>query len=150
MKRLIAENKKAKFDYEISETLEAGVVLEGREVKSMRLGRVSLREAFARIYEGQAYLHNMNVAGYKYADLNEYEPTRRRKLLLNKKEIEGLEAKLKNTGTVLVPMEVYWSGRVIKVLLGLGKGRKRYQKKELLKRRDVEREVRREFKEKVR
>lgn len=149
-KKIISVNKKAKFDFDISDTFEAGVVLEGQEVKSLRLGKVSMRDAFAKVIDGEVYLHNLNITGYKFADLSDYVPTRTRKLLLHRKEIESLESKLKDKRLTLVPVEMYFAGKKVKVLLGLGRGRKQYQKRELKKRQDVEREVRREFKERLR
>ncbi len=139
-------NKKAKFEYAILEGVEAGMVLSGAEVKSLRLGRGSLNEAFVRLTNGEAFLVNANIPGYKYADLTEYEPTRSRKLLMSRKELAALGAKLKSGNYSLVPLKIYPKGRVLKLLVGLGRGKKQYEKREVIKRRDLEREAQREAK----
>jgi len=142
-------NKKARFEYDIAETVEAGLELMGPEVKSLRLGRGSLAEAHVRIMGGESFLINANIPGYGFADNREYEPTRTRKLLMHKREIESWQGKVKAGNWVVVPLEIYLKRGKFKLLVGLGKGRKQYQKKELLKRRDVEREVKREWKQKL-
>ncbi len=147
-KRTIS-NKKARFEYEIAETVEAGLELLGPEVKSLRLGRGSLAEAHVRILGGEAYLINANIPGYGFADNREYEPTRTRKLLMHKREIESWQGKVKAGNWVVVPLEIYLKRGKFKLLAGLGRGRKQYQKRELIKRRDVEREVKREWKQKL-
>lgn len=143
-------NKRAKFEYEITDTVEAGMMLTGHEVKSIRLGRGSLAEAFVMVREGEVFLHNFNLPGYKFADLREYEPTRIRKLLLHKDEIETLAQKVKSGNVTLVPLKIYDQHKKLKLQVGVGRGRKQYQKKELLKQRDIEREVQREIKERLR
>lgn len=141
-KRLL--NKKAQLEYEITDTMEAGIELLGMEVKSLRQGRGSLRESFAKVSNGEAWVYNMHIPRYEFAAEEGYEPTRPRRLLLHKKEIIRLVQAMHNRISV-VPMEVYVRGRVYKMKLGLGKGRKMYEKKEVLKRRDIEREMKREL-----
>lgn len=143
-------NKKARFDYEILDTIEAGVVLTGPEVKSLRLGRGSLVDAFIQIRQGQAYLVNMTIPRYEFTDFRDYDATRTRKLLLHKKEIYSLNQKTDGQNLSLIPVEIYPKAGKFKVLIGLGRGRKQYSKKELLKRRDQEREIKRELKQKLR
>ena len=146
MKNKTIVNKRAKFEYEILDEVEAGMVLEGREVKSLRLGRGSIVDAFVRITDGEAYLVNANIPGYTFADLTDYDPLRTRKLLMNKKELEALDSKMKSGKLNLVPLKIYPKGRVLKVLVGLARGKKQYQKKEVIKRRDLDREAKREMK----
>ena len=143
-------NKRARHDYEILEKVEAGLALLGLEVKTLRLGRGALVDAHVVFRDGEAYLINMNLPGYTYGDLRNYEPTRSRKLLLHKKEIESLQAKTSNTGLSVVPLSVYLKRGSFKVELGVVRGKKQYQKKEDLKKRDLAREVRREFKQRLR
>lgn len=146
MKKDKIVNKRARFEYEIVDEIEAGLVLSGPEVKSLRLGRGGLTDAFVRVTDGEAFLVNASIPLYAFADLPEYDPKRSRKLLLHKKQIESLEQKAQTKKLSLVPLSIYVKGGVFKVLVGLGKGRKTYEKKELLKRRDLEREARRDLK----
>jgi len=139
-------NKRARFDYEILETVEAGIVLNGPEVKSLRLGRGSLVDAFVQVRSGEAYLVNMTIPKYEFTDVREYEPTRTRKLLLHKKEIFALDQKTDGQNLTLIPVEIYSKGSNFKVLVGLARGRKQYSKKDLLKKRDIERDTQREIK----
>ncbi len=138
-------NKKAKFEYQILETVEAGLVLSGNEVKSLRSGRGSLVDAFVQVRDGEAFLVNASIPGYNFADNREYDSKKTRKLLMHKSEIYSLEQKKQNKGVSLVPLEIYLKKGKFKVRVGVGKGRKQYQKKELLKQRDLDREVLREM-----
>lgn len=142
-----AENKKARFNYEILEGYEAGVVLSGAEVKSIRGGHISLKESFATVRGGEIWLTNAHISPYKPARIEGYDPTRSRKLLLKKDETEKLIGKSGEQGLTLVPLKVYDKNGKIKVEIGLARGKKKYDKREVIKRRDVEREVSRSLKD---
>jgi len=146
--KIIAENRKARFNYEIIDSLEAGIVLTGAEVKSSKAGHMSLKNSYATIREEEIYLTNTHIAPYKFAKNKDYDPTRSRKLLLNKKEIKSLIGKLQTKGLTLVPLRAYIKRGMIKIDLGLGKGKKLIDKRETIKKRDLEREIRRELKNK--
>ena len=144
----LSHNKKAKFDYEILESFEAGLVLEGHEVKSVRAGRMSLLGAYVTISRGMVWLIGSHIQKYPQAGpLADYDPDRSRKLLLHRRETQKLAGKLEQKGLTLVPISVYTKGSKIKLEFGLARGKKQYQKKETLKRRDIDREVRRTMKE---
>jgi SsrA-binding protein len=145
-----AENKKGRFNYEILEEYEAGIILSGPEVKSVRTGQISLREAFATISRGEVWLTNAHISPYKQARDQEQEPTRPRKLLLSKKEIEKLIGKLQTEGITLIPLKVYDKHGKIKVEIGLARGKKKYDKRERIKKRDLNRDVKRDLKEATR
>ncbi len=142
----IIQNKKARFEYEILDTLEAGIVLGGTEVKSVRLKKVSINEAYARIRNGEAFIVGMNIAAYEMGNRFNHEPDRERKLLLHKKEIKWLTGKLKEKGLTLVPLKVYFKNNKIKVLLGLGKGKAQYDKRKTIQKRESDREMQRALK----
>ena len=142
-----AINKKAGFDYEILDKLEAGLVLSGQEVKSVRSGAVKLTGGYVTFHDDEAYLTNVHIPKYKYSGvLPEYEPERSRKLLFNKKELAYLRGKLQEKGLTIVPLSLYTKGRRIKVEVGIGKGKKKYDKKRAIKKKDLDREIRREIK----
>lgn len=144
---IFAENKKAYFNYEILETFEAGIVLNGQEVKSIKSGRISLTGAYVVIKDGELYLVNANVAPYQPKNVpSDYDPTRARKLLLKKSEIKYLIGKSKQKGLTLVPLKVYSKRGRVKLEFGIGRGRKKVSKKELLKKRAIEKEIARELK----
>jgi SsrA-binding protein len=145
-----AENKKARFNYEILEEFEAGIILNGPEVKSVRAGQISLKEAFATVSRGEIWLTNAHISPYKPAQTKDYEPTAPRKLLLKKGEIEKIGGKLAGEGTALVPLRVYDKKGKIKVEIGLARGRKKYDKREQLKRKDLNRDLAKDLKGKVR
>ena len=138
----IAENRKAHHDYHLLETFEAGLVLLGTEVKAIREGRVNLRDSFARIDDGEPYLYNVNISPYSHRGYAEHEPLRRRKLLLHRQEIRKLVGKTVEKGLTLVPVRMYFKNGRVKVALSLAKGKKEYDKRETIKRRDTERETR--------
>ena len=143
-----AENRKARFDYEILEKYETGIELLGTEVKSVRGGQMSLEGAFVIIRGGEAFLINANIPPYQIKNApKDYDPLRNRKLLLTKKEIAELAGSEKNKSLTIVPISVYNKGRKIKVEIALVKGKKKFDKRETLKKRDTEREIRREYKE---
>lgn len=139
-------NKKARRDYQIIGELEAGIVLHGAEVKSLRQGRGRISEAFARVKNGEVWLYNFLIPAYKHADIRNYNPSKPRKLLLHKKEIVSLSHKMEGKNLTLVPLVCYTTGRFVKVKLGMGKGKKEYEKREAIKRRDLEREMARTLK----
>ena len=139
-----ATNKKARFDYEILDTLEAGLVLTGQEVKSIRSGQAKLTGGFITFHADDAFLINVHVPRYKHAGaLLDYKPDRSRKLLLKKKEIDYLRGKIQERGLTVVPLSFYTKGPHIKVEIGLGRGKKKYDKRVAIKKRDLEREIKR-------
>ncbi len=146
--RIIARNKKARHNYEILEEYEAGIVLKGSEVKSVREGKVSIVESFARIEDGELWLENMYIAPYEKASaVFGHEARRKRKLLMHKKEIRRLAGKLAQKGLTLIPLEVYINDRgLVKVKLGLARGKKKYDKREAIKERDLRRKIAAELK----
>lgn len=131
-------NRKAKFDYEIIDTYEAGIVLTGTEIKSLRQGNANIKDSYAVIRNNEAYLLNMHISIYKEGNQFNHGETRTRKLLLHKKEIYKLRDKIALNGYTLIPLKVYFSKNYAKVLLGLGKGKKNYDKREAIKKRDTE------------
>jgi len=139
----IVQNKKARFEYEILDTIEAGIVLKGTEVKSVRLKKVNIQDAYARIKDGEAFLHGMNISPYESGNIFNHDPLRVRKLLLHKQEIKRLTGKQQEKGLTLVPLKVYWKNGKVKVLLGLAKGKTLYDKRHDIKKRDSDRELQR-------
>ena len=148
--RLIADNRKARHDYHISDVYEAGIVLLGTEVKAIREGRVTLRDSYGRIEAGEVFLHGLHVSPYSHRGYSEHEPLRRRKLLLNKREIHKLIGKAVERGFTLVPVRMYFKRGLVKVALGVAKGKKSYDKRETIRRRQVDRETRAAIKERSR
>jgi SsrA-binding protein len=145
--KIVAENKKAFFNYDLLEKLEAGISLLGSEVKSIREGRVSLKESFAEIRNGEVYLLNCHISPYEAANRFNHEPRRPRKLLLHKQEIKRLTGKIKEKGLTLIPTKVYFNEKgKVKIEIALARGKRAFEKKEAIKARDVEREVRAEMK----
>jgi SsrA-binding protein len=142
----IAVNKKARFEYEIIETFEAGIVLKGTEVKSMRARKVNIADAFARIKNGEAFIVKMNIALYENGNRFNHEPERERKLLLHAREIKRLTGKLKEKGLTLVPLKAYFHNGKVKVLLGLGKGKAKYDKRRAIQKRESNRDLQRALK----
>jgi SsrA-binding protein len=138
----IAENRKAFHDYHLLESFEAGIVLLGTEVKAIREGRVNLRDSFASVDRGEVFLHNVNISPYSHRGYAEHEPLRKRKLLLRREEIRKLIGKTVEKGMTLVPVRMYFKNGRVKVAISLAKGKKDYDKRETIKRRDTERETR--------
>ena len=138
----IAENRKAFHDYHILETFEAGVALLGTEVKAIREGRVNLRDSFARVEAGEVFLYNVNISPYSHRGYANHEPLRRRKLLLHKEEIRKLIGRTVERGMTLVPIRLYFKKGRVKVAVSLAKGKKDYDKRETIKRREIDRETR--------
>jgi SsrA-binding protein len=139
--KLVAQNKKARHDYTIIDTLEAGIVLQGTEIKSIRNARINLKDGYARIRGGEAWLINVHISPYDQGNIYNHDPVRARKLLLHKKQINKLLGEIKTGGVTLVPLKVYLKDGYAKVLLGLAKGKKQYDKREDLKRKDQAREM---------
>ena len=137
----VARNKRARHDYHILETWEAGLVLTGPEVKSLRDGRANLGDAYAIVNDGEVYLLNMHIAPYEQASYNNVEPTRTRKLLLHRREIRKMIGAVERQGLTLVPLELYFKNGRAKVALALGKGKKEHDKREDLAKKDAEREM---------
>lgn len=148
--KLIAQNRKARHDYTVVDTMEAGIVLQGTEIKSIRNGRINLKDGFARIRNGEAYLLNVHISPYEQGNIFNHDPLRTRKLLLHKKQIAKLITETKNTGITIIPLKVYIRNGYAKVLIGLAKGKKQYDKREDLKRKEINREISRTLKENLR
>jgi SsrA-binding protein len=145
---IYAKNKKAKFDYDILDTLEAGLVLTGQEVKAIRNGQAKLTGAFVTFHKNKPVLTNAHISKYKHAGiLSDYDPEQSRALLLKKKEIDYLRGKSQEKGLTIVPLSLYTRGSHIKVEIGIGKGKKRYDKRRTIKERESKREIARKLKE---
>jgi SsrA-binding protein len=138
----IAENRKAFHDYHILDTYEAGVALLGTEVKAIREGRVNLRDSYASVDRGEAFLHNVNISPYSHRGYADHEPLRTRKLLLHKREILKLTSQVAEKGMTLVPVRMYFKDGRVKVAVGVAKGKKAYDKRDAIKQRDADREAR--------
>lgn len=144
--KLIANNKKAYHDFFIDETYECGIALHGTEVKSMRMGKCSIKEAFVRIEDGEVFVYGMHVSPYEKGNIFNKDPLRVKKLLLHKYEINKLLGKIKEKGYTLVPLQVYFKDGKVKVEIGLARGKKLYDKREAIAKKDQRREVEKEFK----
>ena len=140
---VVAQNKKARHDYSIVDTIEAGIVLTGTEIKSVRAARIQLKDGYAQIKNGEAWLINVHIAPFEQGNIWNQDPDRTRKLLLKKKQITKLQNYLKGTGMTLVPLKVYLKNGFAKVLLGIVKGKHDYDKRESIKRREQERDIKR-------
>lgn len=144
--KLIANNKKARHDYFIEDTYEAGVVLHGTEVKSLRMGKCSIKEAFIRIENGEVVIYGMHVSPYEKGNIFNKDPLRPKKLMLHRHEINRLEGKLAEKGLTLVPLQVYFKGSLVKVEIALARGKKLYDKRADIAKKDQKREAEKEFK----
>lgn len=142
---MIIRNRRAPHDYQLFEKIEAGIALTGPEVKSIRQGKMSLEEAFVKIKTGEAFLYNAHIHPYQFADNRSYDPRRTRKLLLHKKELVALASKIKQKNLTLVPVSCYIKHGIIKIKIALAKGKKKYEKREAKKRKDIEREMEKEL-----
>jgi len=142
-RKVVARNRKARHEYDVLETFEAGMALKGPEVKSLRAGKASFQDAFARIDRGEVWLHSLHISPYEQANRANVDPLRARKLLLNRHEIRSLIGKVEEKGLTLVPLEIYFKRGYAKILLALARGRKLHDKREELKRRIQDREARR-------
>ncbi|HFK0260317.1 TPA: SsrA-binding protein SmpB [Listeria monocytogenes] len=145
--KLIAQNKKARHDYAIEETFEAGIVLQGTEIKSVRNARVNLKDSYARIDKGEIFLHNMHISPYEQGNRYNHDPLRTRKLLLHKKQISRLIGETKESGYSIVPLKMYIKDGYAKVLIGVARGKKKYDKRQDLKQKEAKRDIERAFKE---
>ncbi|ARF16743.1 SsrA-binding protein SmpB [Sporosarcina ureae] len=144
--KVLAINKKANFDYAIEETIEAGIVLKGPEIKSIRKGKVQLRDAFILIRNNEAWISNMHINPYEQGNIHNHDPVRVRKLLLHKKQIASLAGTMKEQGYSIVPLKMYIKNGFAKVLIGVGKGKKLYDKRQDLKEKEHKRDMQRAFK----
>lgn len=143
----LAQNKKAFHDFAIEETYEAGIVLVGTEIKAIRAGKVNLKDSFARIENGELQLHNMHISPYDQGNQFNHDPLRTRKLLLHRKEINKLIGDTKETGYTIVPLKMYLKNGFAKVLIGLGKGKKQYDKRDDLRKKEAKRDIERAFRD---
>lgn len=149
--KVVATNRKARYDYFIEETFEAGIVLKGTEVKSLRAGRVQLRDSYARVEGGEVFLHNAHISPYEYGNRWNHEPLRVRKLLMRREQIRRLLGKTKEQGLTLIPLELYFTPRGrAKLALAVARGKKQWDKREAIARREVEREIARAVRERER
>ena len=139
--KLVCQNKKARYDYFIDEVLEAGLVLLGPEVKSLREGRASLVDSYARVKKGEVFLYNMHITPYPYAHYVQLDPVRTRKLLLNKREIRRLIGKTKEKGYTLIPTKVYFTKGRAKIEIALAKGKRKYDKRQALKEKELRKDM---------
>ena len=144
--KMIANNKKAYHDYFIEETYEAGIALHGTEVKSLRMGKCSIKESFVRIENEEVYIYGMHISPYEKGNIFNKDPLRVRKLLLHRSEINKITGKIKEKGMALVPLKVYFKGSLVKVEIGLAKGKKLYDKRNDIAKKDQQREAQRDFK----
>ena len=147
---LIADNRKARYDFHLFDTYEAGLVLLGTEVKAIREGRVNLKDSYGRVEHGEVFLYNLHISPYSHRGYATHEPLRRRKLLLNKIEIRKLIGKTLERGLTLVPVRMYFKNGRVKVSLCVAKGKKNYDKRETIRRREIDRETRALVKERMR
>lgn len=144
--KLIANNKKAYFDYFIEQTFEAGISLHGTEVKSLRMGKCSVKEAFVRIENGEVYIYGMHISPYEKGNIFNKDPLRIRKLLLHTYEINKMIGQLQTKGYTIVPLRVYFKGSLVKVEIGLARGKKLYDKRQDIAKKDQRREAEKDFK----
>jgi SsrA-binding protein len=139
--KIIAENRKARHDYFIEDEFEAGMVLKGTEVKSLRQGRANLKDSYAKVRNGEVWVHQMHISPYPFAYYDNHDPVRIRKLLLHAFEIKKLYGKLNERGYALIPLRLYFRDGKVKILLGLAKGKRQYDKRESLRQRDQKRDM---------
>ncbi|MBU1992773.1 MAG: SsrA-binding protein SmpB [Patescibacteria group bacterium] len=145
-KKTLAKNKKAFFDYEILDQIEAGIQLTGAEVKSCREAKVSFKGAFIDVWHEEAFVNEIHISKYRHASQKEYDPTRKRRLLLHKKEILKIEGQISAKGATCVPLEIYLKSGIIKCLIGICRGKKKFDKRESLKKRSQDLEIKRALK----
>lgn len=144
-KKIIATNPTARHNYTIEDTLETGIVLTGTEIKSIRNGKVNLKDSYANIKNGEAFIYGMHISPYEHGNIYNKDPLRTRKLLLTKREINKLTGLIKQKGVSLVPISLYFSGNFLKIELGIGKGKKLYDKRADIAKKDAELRIRRQF-----
>ena len=148
--KVLAQNKKANHDYFIEETIEAGMVLTGTEIKSVRASKVQLKDSYVRVYQGEAWICNMHISPFEQGNRFNHDPLRERKLLLHKKQIGELVGSVKRDGYTIVPLKMYIKDGYAKLLIGLAKGKKDYDKRDDMSKKEAKREVERAFKERNR
>jgi SsrA-binding protein len=141
MKKIVATNPTARHNYTIEDTYEAGIVLTGTEIKSIKQGKVNLKDSYANIKNGEVFIYGMHVSPYEFGNIYNKDPLRTRKLLLNRREINKLTGLIKQKGLTLVPISLYFSGHFVKVELGVGKGKKLYDKRQDIAKKDAERRM---------
>lgn len=141
--KIVAQNRKARHNYFIEDKIEAGIVLMGTEVKSLRLGRVNLKDAYAQIRNGEVFVYQMHIGPYPFAYFDNHEPRRPRKLLLHRREIDKLYGKVNEKGLSLIPLQIYFKGGRAKISLAIARGKRKYDKRESIRRRDAQREMQR-------
>ncbi len=141
--KIVAENRKARHDYHIDEEFETGVVLRGTEVKSLRQGRAILKDAYARIKNGEVFIHQMHISPYPFAYYDNHDPLRPRKLLLHKREIKRLYGKVNEKGLTLIPLKMYFKNGKAKISIALARGKRQYDKRDSIRRREEQREMER-------
>ena len=149
-RKIIAENRKARFDYFIEDTYECGIVLEGTEVKSVKNGNISFPDAFAEIANGEVWVKNFHISEYSFSSIFNHDPDRPKKLLLHADEIKRITRRVEEKGCTLIPLDFYLKDGRVKVTLGVCKGKKQYDKRAAIKDRDVQRDIQREFAGKLR
>jgi len=142
-RKVIVQNRKARHDYHILETFETGISLQGTEVKSLRDGRANLKDAYAAVRDNEVWLHGVHISPYSHGNINNHDPERDRKLLLHRQEIRRLIGKTKETGLTLIPLQLYFTRGKVKVQLALAKGKKQYDKRQAIAKRDADREMKR-------
>jgi len=141
--KIVTENRKARHNYFIEDKFEAGMVLKGTEVKSLRLGSANLKDSYAKIVNGEVFVHQMHIGAYPFAYYENHDPLRPRKLLLHKNEIKRLYSKVNEKGSSLIPLRVYFKGGKVKITLAIAKGKRKYDKRETIRKRDEKREIER-------
>ena len=141
--KIVTENRKARHNYFIEDKFEAGMVLKGTEVKSLRLGNANLKDSYARIVNGEVFVHQMHIGAYPFAYYGNHDPLRPRKLLLHKNEIKRLYSKVNEKGSSLIPLRVYFKNGKVKITIALAKGKRKYDKRETIRKRDEKREIER-------
>jgi len=141
--KIVTENRKARHNYFIENKFEAGMVLKGTEVKSLRLGNANLKDSYARIVNGEVFVHQMHIGAYPFAYYGNHDPLRPRKLLLHKNEIKRLYSKVNEKGSSLIPLRVYFKGGKVKITIAIAKGKRKYDKRETIRKRDEKREIER-------
>ena len=149
-RKIIAENRKARFDYFIEDTYECGIVLEGTEVKSVKNGNISFPDAFAEIADGEVWVKNLHISEYSFSSIFNHDPDRPKKLLLHAEEIKRLTRRVEEKGCTLIPLDFYLKDGRVKLTLGVCKGKKMYDKRASIKDRDIQRDIQREFAGKLR
>ncbi len=146
-RKIVAENRKARHDYFIDDEIETGIVLSGTEVKSIRLGRVNLKDSYAKIKDGEVFVHQMHIGQYPFAHYDNHDPLRVRKLLLHRHEIKKLLGKTQEKGYSLIPLRVYFKKGKVKVSIALARGKRKYDKRETIRKRDENRDLQRSLKD---